>query len=636
MKSGLLKSGLPKSGSTESRLRETLTGYSFAIRGPRAVSLIGCAIATLFSIQRTVVSGFVSDLDNPSISKLILSGMVAGAGLSLVMLIAHLTVLRHRFERLMPLWLVLVVYACASVAGGVLQGAASQFLNVGSGPSPGRVILAMLLFATTAILLSVRDDRLLARQRLWHEQRRLVKLRDLTASEISRLRAALTDLAIDEILPAITHISLRLQGAGRASSGALHEIATAIRDCAHTVVRQLSHSLINPESSQRVAFSTEPDDDADAAPTRFVVRRRELFAFAVNEKPIRPLIFTLTVLAVAGPLGGPVDKPLVLVAAMVSAGLILLACQQIWCKLPSLPIAARVIILVLMYALAAVIPSYALWADSAGAVPLVLVQPVMTACFLLIAAIWALIAAYFAARDHALRDLEITVAAVRWQASQLESEERALRHEISGILHSNVQSRLAALAMKLDVAADDLTRHHDIEQTTAITAQALTTLNATAEEIRSLASARDSKQYRSLDETLTQVVLTWEALVVVTIQIDQSTRVALNAVPSAIQIIGEITNDIATNAARHGKASTLDIAISADGGDLVINADDNGIGFEDPRPGFGFNRLTLLGGSWKLASMPTGTHLTITIPGQSLGMLTVVTPDFPKSGRQAS
>lgn len=596
------------------KLPATVATWIQAIRGPRSVSLTGGLIACVLVIERTVVSGTIYDLNSPPIWPLIASGLAASVGFSLVLFVAHLTVLRKRSEQLMPLWLVLLVYACASLAGGTLQGLAAGPLGVGEGASIGRVVLAILLFSIIAVTLTARDERQAASQRLLQERQQLVALGEWATNETVRLRNSLADLAIEKIVPAITQIAIQLRQASSAAS--FHQIAHEVRDCAHTVVRELSHSL---------ATGHDTTLDTRLTPTKVVATQGVsssggLFRLALNVKPIHPVLFTITLLLMAVPSSNAAANPLLMLLLIVLIGLFLSFGAWILRRIAS--VGARLAVVLLCYGLAAVAPS--VWISSLSdlsGVDQFLSWLFCFAAFLLIGALWALIAAYFAARDLAMRDLAIAVAAIRWQTSQLEAREHALRQEISGILHSQVQSRLAALAMKLDIAADSLDSSAD---PASVTAQALDTLNATAEDIRALATGNPTPRFASLDAALEQVVSTWQALVTISITVSPAARSLLEPLGAAIQTLSDLANDVATNSARHGKATQLEISIELTGSDLAVSARDNGLGVSsNPQAGLGLGRLESLGGSWELSSIAAGSQLIVTLP---LGELSASTP----------
>jgi signal transduction histidine kinase len=133
-------------------------------------------------------------------------------------------------------------------------------------------------------------------------------------------------------------------------------------------------------------------------------------------------------------------------------------------------------------------------------------------------------------------------------------------------------------------------------------------------DIRAVVATLREHEGIDLAHALKQLGMGWKRPIV-SVQIDAEARAPdVNYATALLRAAQEGL----TNAARHGDASTVDIALVCDGDDLLLSVTDNGKGSAKLKRGNGLNgmaeRLSALGGSLDVQHLPQGLQLFARLP----------------------
>lgn len=163
--------------------------------------------------------------------------------------------------------------------------------------------------------------------------------------------------------------------------------------------------------------------------------------------------------------------------------------------------------------------------------------------------------------------VELTEAEITWLSTRLESA----NIQVAQYLHSILQTRLMAYAMR-------------IEATGSITEQE----QAELQLLLTKPFVEFGRQYSSLTEGVDQLANAWASLAKIDIEITAD-------VHSAVDITLQILHEAVANALRHGKATLVSIKITDSVNHRIIQVIDNGVGPKGDHAGLGtsiFDSLT--------------------------------------------
>jgi signal transduction histidine kinase len=208
------------------------------------------------------------------------------------------------------------------------------------------------------------------------------------------------------------------------------------------------------------------------------------------------------------------------------------------------------------------------------------------------------VAKEFGARDsrERIEVLEETRAgAVEQQESELEQIERDL--------HDGAQARLVALGMNLGMAEQKL--DSDPEAAKELLAEARQGTREALEELRSLARGIHPPVLADRGLGAAISALADRTPMEVHVEVDLPQRPP-RAVETAAYFVAA---EALANAGKHGRATSVDVSVSEDAGELTVEVVDDGVGGADPA-GSGVRGLTrrveALDGRLEVASPPGG------------------------------
>jgi signal transduction histidine kinase len=187
------------------------------------------------------------------------------------------------------------------------------------------------------------------------------------------------------------------------------------------------------------------------------------------------------------------------------------------------------------------------------------------------------------------------------------------RRRIERDLHDGTQQRLVALALALRAAETHIGPEQDeLRAELAQTADGLSDVVEDLQEIsRGLHPAILSKG--GLAPALK--ALARRSAVPVELEVDVPERL-----PQPVEVaVYYVVSEALTNAAKHARASVVEVKVQADNGAVTLVVDDDGVGGADPAAGSGLvglhDRVEALGGSMEIRSAPgEGTSLQAVVP----------------------
>jgi signal transduction histidine kinase len=189
----------------------------------------------------------------------------------------------------------------------------------------------------------------------------------------------------------------------------------------------------------------------------------------------------------------------------------------------------------------------------------------------------------------------------------------ALLRRLERDLHDGAQIRLATLAMNLGMARDKLGSDADREVRELVDVAHQGAKDALV-ELRNLARGIHPPV---LDSGLADALATLAASTAPPVEL--TTSLPDRPAPAIETIAYFCAAELLANAAKHSRANKIDIALSRQGGNLVLRVADDGAGGADPSRGSGLSglaqRVRTVDGRIEIASPPGGpTQITVTLP----------------------
>lgn len=204
-----------------------------------------------------------------------------------------------------------------------------------------------------------------------------------------------------------------------------------------------------------------------------------------------------------------------------------------------------------------------------------------------------------AATERASIASEIERLAEQQAAVQYEiNEAQFRRNDLAHYLHSHVQNGMLSLALRLNESAG-----RPVSPADRLLVETL---------LADLAQFSSPRSTEDLAAGLAEIAQRWRGFVALQIMNEVETTPTPRVVRSALQVV----NECITNAVRHGDASTIELNISEQDGNVTIACTDNGRGIRDnARPGLGSALFdSVAGAHWSLTRAGELTQLDVRIP----------------------
>ena len=495
--------------------------------------------------------------------------------------VLHRTLFRHRRERSVPAWWVVL----DSAFGGLIIGVCAWWggsLGDANDPAqlavriPSLVLLGGLWGVFLTLLLDYRERASAARNRLIDEmvQFELMKaqqsviveeviqtVREETVQEMDRIRGAMSDL----------------------ESLTVGEAAAVLRSSAKDAIAPLSRQLW---------MSVK-----DSYPR---IRLWNVLSHAVRTQPFRPL--ALAVLTLCLSFVDRVSRLGVTRGIAVTALIVLLIIPELsfanflmrrFPKLHSRIFLASLLVIEVQTIWVVI------WEKRVMNAPVSLAEIVVSVlASLFIIFLTVGLQSFDLLRGEVTRFVRDSVEEERIQLMARDRQIGAAVREMARELHGSVQTRLVSCALALDMAAEA----GDSESMNAALLEARRILEPEERQISGGVISIESEVSRKVD--------VWKLLCACTTAID----VAVHT-PECANRVGRVVEEAITNAVRHGGATSVDIEIRQLGKDVQVQVADDGHGPTNGDRGLGSSILDhATEGRWVLEAGDTGAVLTAMVP----------------------
>ena len=549
--------------------------------GRRAVSLSGFLIAAPGWIL-----GFVFN-EEPTYSSwstaftIFAIAALAQVGMGVVFFGAHLTVLRHRRERPVPLWVAASVWASGGIVRGTLLVVGLNYFALDDDiPTPQRLLFSALIsvvgFAVLAHALEEIDRFALARAEV---------LEVLLAGEeqLSAHRAAVQSMRNT----LLAYVDKELRKSQQAVTASLDQLEASLSSPSEPRPNLEELRTLSDSTWQRV--STELWNQAPSHAPR--IRLREFLTLYASAQPFRLQYLGLAAVFLFGLTYSRVYEIPVALALMGIwvAGALALGALGNW-LLPSLErygvpgyLAISGILLTSSLPLLLLAET---WGYSADEPWRVVSLHVIT---LFVALSTSLPSAVSVARSRILTSLKNSLDSSTLEKLHVESQLKVVSHKVASRLHGDVRGNFLAAILKLQ---DHLARND--------TEAARRDIHA----IRLVLQQSESAPLGAGDELaeLEAFITNWSAL------IDIGLEQPLAVIPTPyIPAVHTIVVDAVNNAVRHGKADWIRINFSRDAGALLLTVQNNGAPSQGGKSGLGTAYLDLYApDTWSLVVTAQG------------------------------
>lgn len=547
------------------------------------------------------------------------STVAAAVGAAVVMLVARATVLRQR-----PVnpWVTVCVY----IAIVVVMSAGRAFVNERSifdgAEFVARLVLGLLWVTIISMALDARAEQVDALGQLTARRSRLELLQRQSEKSLASLRRRLRDLVDVQVAPAVRSMiaALRnLQGSTPETSSIseqLLKLAQQIRDFGDKTVRELSHQL---DQASNEPFDPDLDDGSGnvSADTATPKKSRQFLSLLRDSTYVRPFNALLTSATLLMTMLPTLIVGVGITSRGAAVGIVGCGTAYACLTLAEHFVAPRLRSLGSWFRAFGCLVVYLVTSVTAYTVQALLLDPalpprfivVITLGLILVGGAWSLAAAVSEHRRRARLDLAAAIAAIDWQTTQTGNRLRATRQETVRLLHGDIQSRLAAVGMRLDFAAEQ----GDSEGVDDAINQSVQALDSVLVSLSRVAAP--SSQRTNVIDSLDAIASSWNNAMAVTFTCDDDAVHSIVSHSLESEVI-EVAREATLNAARHGMAKHVNIAITARADSIHIAATDDGIGAAaSTTSGLGLASLTRLGATWKLERRdPNGTCLTVELP----------------------
>ena len=479
------------------------------------------------------------------------------------------------------------------------QGTALLAREVGVVP---RVIASALIVTVamsgTCVLAFERRRHKRERSQLESRRIQLLVLSATMAERVAQARRELIAQTQEQLGPAMDRVRGRLLQLSQGDPGGtaiVDELASVVT----TLVRPMSHSLGDPETSPVVAALSTP------APNERL-RINEPIDIVTALSPTAVVLTTLVTVATSGAsaftgLVTPSGQLVVLtiVTSLTIWGLLTVVRLSWPTRHRVMPLGHALIYLTGIYLLVlGVLPAVAVAFRQYLEGPSNALHALALVGRTFLALVISLIVIIAAQRQSFERQLIAINAELAALVATLRRELWLIRRSMALTLHGPVQSALLSSAMLL--SREDSTAS-DLDEARIRIERALQTIADTEVERPDLTGA------------LASLTRLWSQSATITTTVEAQASHQLGNDPGLTAVVIEVVREATSNALRHGNAAhvNVEIGVQRDGG-LWVHVTDDGNGLPvDPQPGLGSRTLAEVAVSWTRTSDPTGTHLAV-------------------------
>lgn len=190
------------------------------------------------------------------------------------------------------------------------------------------------------------------------------------------------------------------------------------------------------------------------------------------------------------------------------------------------------------------------------------------------------------------QELELVLASQQNTINLIHQKDWLMRRRVSQIIHGSLQSTLNAAVLKLGTPTD-------VDETTI--EKIRTDIANATERIRG-----DKLKGYSLAIAKNDLSQVWEGTMELTWNLSESVSETLAKNEIASECLGEIVQEAVSNAAKHGKATKVEITINTDRSKVFVEAVDNGNALNTGKTqGLGSELLNEVCTAWSLTPTPS-------------------------------
>ena len=537
--------------------------------GPNGITLTAWLLLSPIAVFLT--SAFVPEGLLPGANPWlgVLVGLISHLVTGLVLLLAKFTILRNTHKKSRPIT-TLSVFALAGLARGFSVAWGLEVFGITAQADyeermrAGAVII-LIWFAVCAVMVDgIRNYRETYAE-LTDKFNQVRLLREQGAKKLKNTQQELTE-----------QIRVTISEALRAGSS-----SSDIHRAVDSLVRPLSH---------RIQLA-DPQLGLEIKPPRRRLRLLPVLRTAVNEVPFNPLwVIAMSVLGTlssrfwqVGPAALIDSVAIVVIITAFFQGARRLKLKGYW-----------------------TVPVWFLTGISVSAIPALIagsLSPESFSGLILLslnvvgpAAIVSSIGAFDREAKRNLEKLEGAVSMLQWQSSSLEQRDWVQRQRISRFVHSELQSRLRAFALRMGFAGREPSEAE--------------LLQLRLECDRSLLAESRQQDFSLFLDDIRKL---WEGVLDIEVIADQQVLDQLAQDPYCSAAAIEVVREAFSNAVRHGKANKATLRLSLVGSEsepLSLNLEvlDNGI-LQAGSLGFGLKTIAELSFDFELSQVPSGTCL---------------------------
>lgn len=487
--------------------------------------------------------------------------------IGVVFVIAHLTVLRHRALRPVPVATVAAVGVVAGIARGTVAVVVANALDEELiRPWPVVVFVSGFIVGLATLGLALVLDHV-SRTRELHAALR-ARLADLREQDADRgeLATAMTHVATAEVLAAVDE-------ARRGLDVPVGEMTAADRAAMASSVRAVVDDTLRPLSHRLHASADSPPDEGMS---------RGIHWTGVRTLPVFPVTTGLVVGVVAIPLSQVALGPLAFAVATWAALALAVGIGR-WLSWPQHRVAPLALLFVVLAPGASGLVASALTDNASDVVAFVAGAAISFTTTLVVSAIGSVLRG----EDDANARLLEAVTAREVDALVADREIARASRDLAQHLHGTLQSRLLAVAFALDEAAS---RDDEVAFRRALTEARL------ALEQAGRPPEPDAED--DLPTALATVASLWRGFVEVDVRVAPDLP---DPAPSMVAHITRIAEEAVGNAHKHGNARRVQIDVRSAASAVEMRVSDDGPGPVAGVPGMGSAWLDFVApGAWAL------------------------------------
>lgn len=213
----------------------------------------------------------------------------------------------------------------------------------------------------------------------------------------------------------------------------------------------------------------------------------------------------------------------------------------------------------------------------------------------------AFLKAYDYQAESNLSALKEILDSVHWETVALQQQAWVQQKRIARFVHSDLQARIRAFALRLDISGSD-PKPEDIEE-----------LRAECEKSLALGG-----EYQDFEKFIAELQDLWEGVVMIGFEADELVRGSVAGDPFTQIALVEIVREGVSNAVKHGRASQVRVRLTeihqGERSNIEVEIVDNGAAIAEKGAGLGSEVLDELSVSWQLTESPNGAALHAVLP----------------------